>query len=264
MDFFQIKTTSFPIQAEILFTIAGVPVTSTMMSGLLLTVTFILLAIAIYPKLNVNGVPGKLQTFLEMLYGALYDLVEKISGSPKVARQIMPIILAIVFYIGLSNTFMTLPVIGSLQYEGKSLFVSNTKDLNSTLGIAITAVLWTHILSIIKFNPVGHLFKFIKIDVVFNGFKKGIGAGLLSIIDLFIGILDIVSEFAKALSLSLRLFGNMFAGEILASLLMAAFALVLPVPIMFYGMFSGLVQAVIFGALVTSYFGGALADSETN
>lgn len=264
MDFFRIKTESFSVQAEVLFTVAGVPVTSTMMSGLLLTITFLVIAILVYPKLKVNGVPGKVQTFLEMLYSALFDLVEKISGSPKIAKQIMPIILAIVFYVGLSNTFMTLPVIGSLQYEGKSLFVSNTKDLNSTLGIAITAVLWTHVLSIMKFNPLGHLFKFIKLDVVFNGFRKGIGPGLLSLIDLFIGVLDIISEFAKALSLSLRLFGNMFAGEILAALLMAAFALIIPVPIMFYGMFSGLVQAVIFGALVTSYFGGALADSETN
>jgi F-type H+-transporting ATPase subunit a len=124
----------------------------------------------------------------------------------------------------------------------------------------VAVIIWTQVYSIQKFNIFGHINKYVKVTTVINGFKQGIGPGMLSIIDFLIGLLDIVSELAKSLSLSIRLFGNMFAGELLSGIVLSAFALVAPVPLMLLALFTGFLQALVFGALTSSYFGLALSD----
>lgn len=262
MDFFQVSLSEFSTVPKILFYIGDFPITSTMTTGILLNIFMIFLVIIFGRKLVTTGVPSKFQLFLESIYGYMLDLVEKIAGDKKIANRIIVIILSIMIYVGLSNMLMLLPVIGGLTYDGKLLFETTTKDLNITLGIALTVVGWTHFSSIKKFNAWNHFNKFIKINALIDGFKKGKINIMIGFIDFFLGFLDIISEVAKSLSLSLRLFGNMFAGEVLTALIMALFAIIIPVPIMFYGVFSGGLQALVFAALAASYFGGALKDSD--
>ncbi|MDQ7020939.1 MAG: F0F1 ATP synthase subunit A [Candidatus Dojkabacteria bacterium] len=189
------------------------------------------------------------------------DLIAKIVGDKEVGRKIMPAISAVFVYILIDNVLgILIPFLGAVTYDGSSIFVTSTSDLNTTFGIASTVVLWTHYESIKKNNPIKHILKFIKLDSVANGIKKGPGGVGLALIDVFIGILDIVSEFAKSLSLSLRLFANMFAGEVLMTLLLSSLALVLPISLMFMGIFTGTLQALVFAALSASYFGAALKD----
>lgn len=76
----------------------------------------------------------------------------------------------------------------------------------------------------------------------------------MAIIDFIIGLLDIVSEFAKIISLSLRLFGNMYAGEILATLILGSFAYVIPIAWTSMSLLSGVIQAIVFGSLTTAYY----------
>lgn len=248
------------IQPQVVFDIGNINVSSSMLSGILLTFLLILFAIVVSPYIKTNGKPTKIQLVMEIIYLYIFDLVAKISGDGKVARKIMPIIMAIMIFIGFSNILLIIPGLSSITFNGNTVFSTNTSDLNSTFGIAVVAVLWTHWLSIRQFNIFGHINKFIKVGTVFNEFKKGPAAGALSIIDFFVGLLDIVSEFAKSLSLSLRLFGNMFAGEILSSLLLQAFAIILPVALLGMSLFTGVLQAIVFGALVSSYFGAALKE----
>ena len=73
-------------------------------------------------------------------------------------------------------------------------------------------------------------------------------------IKIFVGLIEIVGEFAKIASLSFRLFGNIFAGEVLLSSLAVIFAFVLPIPFIFLEIIVGIVQALIFAMLTLVYF----------
>ncbi len=259
-SFLRIEAGEISIKSPKLFEAFGIPFTGPMITALTITLLLLVSVVFISPRIKIKGKPGKLQTALEMIYVWFFDLVEKIARSPKTARQIMPIIMAIFVYIALSNTIALLPIIGSITYDGKAIFTTSTKDLNITFGIAATVVLWTHVLSILKYNPINHIFKFIKLNQLVKGIRKGPGGIFMAVIEFFIGLLDVISEFAKSLSLSLRLFGNMFAGEVLTTLLMSAFAIILPAGLIFYGVFGGVLQALVFAALSASYFGASLSD----
>ena len=77
---------------------------------------------------------------------------------------------------------------------------------------------------------------------------------MLAIIDFLIGLLDIISEVAKVISLSLRLFGNMYAGEVLAGVVLGAFALIVPTPLVAMSILVAVLQAVVFGSLTAAYY----------
>jgi len=77
-----------------------------------------------------------------------------------------------------------------------------------------------------------------------------------------IGLLDIVSEFAKVISLSLRLFGNMYAGDVLAAILLGTLAIAVPAPWLAMNLLVGVLQALVFGALTAAYYSLAVARAE--
>ena len=95
---------------------------------------------------------------------------------------------------------------------------------------------------------------FIKIKELYNGFRKSFKDGLFSIIDFFIGFLDIISELAKVISLSLRLFGNIYAGIVLTSVIFTGMAYILPSVWVGMGLLFAIVQAVVFSSLITAYY----------
>src|SRR4029077_9721772 len=104
--------------------------------------------------------------------------------------------------------------------------------------LALTSLLATHIMSLKTLGFKEYITRFITID---NPFM------------LPIGLLEIVSEFTKLIAFSFRLFGNIYAEEILLSQLSSVFAFILPVPLMLYDMFVGLVQAAVFGLLTMAF-----------
>ena len=253
------------VQSDVLFNIQELPVSNAMLSGVLLTLLVFIATYFLITKVKPSGVPSKFQVFIEMIYDGFYKFISSIAGSDEVAKQIISIIGTVFIYIGISNILLSFPIIDSITYtlgEGSvSLLRPHTADINTTFGIAATMVIWTHILSIKKINLYNHLNKYIKINNTVKQFKKGVSDGLISLIDLLLlGPLDIISEVAKSLSLSLRLLGNMLSGLIMGAMLLSTIALVLPVPLTLYGYFTGGLQALIFGALSSSYFGSALAE----
>jgi F-type H+-transporting ATPase subunit a len=100
----------------------------------------------------------------------------------------------------------------------------------------------------------GYLSHFIQIKQVVKGFRKSIGEGAVAIIGFLVGLIEIISELAKMLSLSLRLFGNLFAHEVLTVILLGAFAFGVPALWMGMGVLVGVVQSIVFTALVTVYY----------
>lgn len=262
ISFFQIDSGEIGIVSERLFEIGGLQITGPMITSSFILILF--LVITLFLNLffiKKEGNPTKVQVFLEITYEGVKDFTARITGDTAIAKKIMPVILAVFLYILFSNTIsILLPLVGAIEYDNNPIFVTSTSDLNTTFGISAVVILWTHWMSIKKNNPVRHFLKFFKINSLVNGIKKGPAGLALGVVEFFVGLLDIISEFAKSLSLSLRLFGNMFAGEVLAKLLVGAIAIVFPVFLMLFGIFTGVLQALVFAALSASYFGAALKE----
>lgn len=206
--------------------------------------------------------PKKSQTLIELLYEAMINFICQITGSRKHAEKIFPLIATIFVYLGISNLIGFIPGLTSLQYNGIAIFRSPTTDFNTTFGLALGTVILLQVVSIANWGFWGNLGKFFKFKEVYHGFKNGLSEGFMAIIDFLIGLLDIIGEIAKVISLSLRLFGNMYAGEVLATLILGAFAYGLPIAWTAMSSLSGVVQSLVFGSLVTAYYMLAIKPEE--
>lgn len=224
------------LKAEELFSIYGFPVTN----GLFLTlvVSLILITLSFIVKNNVKIIPGKLQSVAEMGIEGLLNLMESTLGSMQKAEKYFPLVASIFLFIMCSNLLGLMPGVGSIWMEnsGKEipLFRSPAADLNFTLAFAVISVFVTNILGMTAIGAFKHIGKFINFS---------------NPIAFFIGILELVSEFAKIISLSFRLFGNVFAGEILLMIVSFLAPYFIPLPFMMLEIFVGLIQAFVFAML---------------
>jgi len=164
-------------------------------------------------------------------------------------------------FILVSNWAGLIPGTGSigryLMVEGKvelvPLFRPANSDLNMTLSMAVFAVVTSHILGIAVIGFFRYSNKFIKIGDLVHGVRKGGINIFVALVEFVVGIIEIVSEIAKMVSLSLRLFGNIFAGEVLLTVLASLIAYVVPLPFMLLEILVGLIQAVVFSMLTLVY-----------
>jgi F-type H+-transporting ATPase subunit a len=261
MEFLQTEAAEVAVTAQTLFTIGEMPVTNSMLTAVLCTVLVVIALVIINSKKFTMSNPSKLQVIVEYMVEGMLGFISKVAGSEKIARTILPIIGTLFIYIALMNLLTTfVPFMDAISYNGVPLFRTPTSDFNVTVSIAITMIITAQIFSISKKNIFGHIGQYFKIVPIIKGFRKGISAGFIAIIEAFVGILDIISEFAKIISLSLRLFGNMFAGVVVLGVIMSLVAIVLPLPVIMLGLLAGVLQAVVFGALVSSYFMSALQE----
>jgi len=240
------------ITPETIFTIGNFKITnSTIMSVfiLLLICSFCYFIIRKY-KLE----PNKSQTAIEILFESILNFIDQITGDRKYTVKIFPLIASFFIYIGISNLIGLIPGLTTIKINDTSLFRSPTTDFNTTFGLALASVILLQIVSIIDWGLFGHLGKFVKFKEVYLGFKEGFKSGIMSLIDFAIGLLDIIGEIAKVISLSLRLFGNMYAGEILAIIILGSFAYIIPIAWTAMNILSGIIQALVFGSLITAYY----------
>ena len=257
---FQVKSAPAPIQPDILFEIAGLPMTNAMLMGVVGTLLILILSLII--RFRTKLLPSKFQTVIELSVEAFYKLTAQILGNDRAGRQLLPLIGTIFVFFGFSNLIGLIPGVTSITYNGLPLFRTPTNDFNMTFSVAAAIIIITQFMTIKTIGPFGYIGKFIKVKEVYKGFRKGIGAGMISIVDFLLGLLDIVGEIAKAFSLSLRLFGNMYAGEIMAGVLLGAFALIVPSVWLGFNMFVAVLQAMVFGALTAAYWALAVQKPE--
>ena len=224
------------IKAQELFSIMGFPVTNSLFLTFFVSCVLISLALIIHRKVNI--IPGKLQSAVEIGAEWFLDLMGSALGSVQKAERYFPLVATIFVFILVSNLLGIFPGVGSiiLHNHGKeiSLFRSPGADLNFTLAFAVISVIATNVLGAMAVGGWTHLGKF------FN-FKNPIA--------FFIGILEIISEFAKIVSLSFRLFGNVFAGEVLLTIIFFLAPYIIPLPFLFLEIFVGLIQAFLFAML---------------
>lgn len=240
------------IEPETVFYIGGFPVKNSFLT--LVFIGFIILGVAFWIQKRASLKPGKFQSVMEMLYEKMFELVSGITGKNKHAHRIFPIIAALLLFILLSNFIGLVPGLDSIKFNGVSVFRTPTTDFNTTFGLALAMLVLVQLASIKHYGLVGYFERFFQVRRVYKAFKRSSKEGMTAVIEFFIGILDIVSEIAKVVSLSLRLFGNMYAGQILATLILGALAVVLPAVWLSMNVLTAVIHSIVFALLVAAYY----------
>lgn len=241
-----------------LFTIGSFPITNTMLNVWIAIIFFLVLGFFLRRSLSLR--PGKLQNFLEYILESVLGTFDQVTGDRKKTLKFLPIVGTIFFFILISNWIGLLPGIGSITYGHKEMFRPANTDLNLTVVMALVAVIGSHLMGLFTVGVFTHIGKYIQVVGVIKSIKKGPIAIFAALIEFMVGILEIISEMAKVLSLSLRLFGNIFAGEVLIVVIRSLVGIVVPAPFMMLELLVGLIQAAVFAILTLVYF--TVASSE--
>lgn len=244
------------LAAEPLFHLGSFPVTNSMLNAWVSVVIFCV--VAYIANRRTSLIPRGVHNFFETIIDLLLKEVEKVTENKAKARLFFPLVATIFFFILVNNWLGLVPGTGTIGIYGEVHGVTElipllrpaTSDLNLTLALAAFSVIVTHIVGIRSLGIVSHVSKFINIRGIFRALKKGPMAIVIAIIEFFVGLLEIISEVAKTLSLSLRLFGNVFAGEILIGVMLSLMSYVVPIPFMFLEILVGVIQATVFAMLV--------------
>ena len=209
-----------------------------------------------------EGAPKGLVNFFESLLEFVLGYIDSVTHDRKKTMKFLPIVGGMFFFILFSNWIGLLPGTGSIGINRAGEFLpllrpANT-DLNMTLAMAVFAVIASHILGIFTIGFFKYANKFIKFGDIWHAVKSGSPIKMMVAgIEFFVGLIEIFSEVAKMVSLSLRLFGNIFAGEVLltvlASLISGYGAFLIPIPFMLLELIVGIVQATVFSMLTLVY-----------
>ncbi len=236
---------------EVLFHMGPVPVTNTIVNVWIALIIFLVMGIAIKRKISMR--PGKFQNGFEYILELLLPYFDQVTGDRKKTIRFLPIVGTIFFFILLSNWLGLLPGTGSISVGHNMLLRPANTDLNLTVVMALVSVIASHVFAFMSIGVFTHLGKFVQFGNVIRSIKKGPMAIFSALIEFAVGLLEIVSEMAKILSLSLRLFGNIFAGEVLISVMSALVAALVPTPFMLLELLVGLIQASVFAMLTLVY-----------
>jgi F-type H+-transporting ATPase subunit a len=208
----------------------------------LFTMWFVAGFLAIAAILMTRGlklIPGRAQNVIEWAYESLENWAVALGGAA--ARKHVPLFATFFLFILFSNWSGLLPFFGRVE-----AFRAPTSDVNVTLGLALVAFVYFHYQGFRALGVRGYLGKFF----VFSGFKEGLGAGLIG---LFVGLIEFLLEFIKPITLSMRLFGNIFGGEVALGVITALTIAIVPVAMLGLEVLLNLVQALIFSTLVLMY-----------
>lgn len=236
---------------EVVFHIGNLPVTNTIINTWIAIVIFLVVGIILHKRVSLK--PGKLQNFWEFFLEKLLGYFDQVTGNRKKTIRFLPLVGSVFFFILLSNWLGLLPGTGSITIGHNMLLRPANTDLNLTVAMALVSVVASHIFGLFTVGFFTYVNKFIQIGTLVKSFKKGPVAIFTAIIELAVGLIEIISEFAKVLSLSLRLFGNIFAGEVLISVISSIIAFAVPTPFMMLELLVGLIQASVFTMLTLVY-----------
>ncbi|MDD3006411.1 MAG: F0F1 ATP synthase subunit A [Candidatus Pacebacteria bacterium] len=242
------------IAAETVTHILGIPITNSLLASLLTTV--VLVTISYFATKNLKEVPRGIQSFIEYAVESLYNMIQDVTDDKEKTYKFFPFVATIFLFIITSNWMGLLPGYGTLGIyeetaEGEqilvSFFRSANSDLNSTIALAVVGVLSIQLMGIAVLG-------FAKYSKKFLNFSSPIA--------FFIGLLEIISEIAKMISFSFRLFGNIFAGEVLLTVIMTLAPFVAPLPFFGLELFVGFIQALVFAMLLLVFMNIATMEHE--
>ena len=186
-----------------------------------------------------RDVPGRYQNFIELTFEKLEDWAVSLGGEP--ARRHIPVFIAFFLFILVSNWSGLIPVFGKIE-----ALRAPTSDVNVTFGLAIVVFFYFQYQGFRALGVRHYLGKFF----VFTGFRDGIASGLIG---LFVGLIEFMLEFIKPITLAMRLFGNIFGGEVALGVITALTIAAVPSIMMLLEGLLNFIQALIFSTLMLMY-----------
>ena len=256
---------------EVFFHIGRFPITNTIINTILVDGFLLLLAFLTTRKAALY--PGRFMIAMEYVVGGLYGFAKTIAE--KKADRLFPYFMTFFLFILVTNWSGLIPGINTFgiiehthgKVEVIPLVRAATSDLNTTLALAIVSLVATHLLSLAYLGPTEYISRFLPfvpfIKSVLRGkFKLKLDKSgpinmVMSLFNpwvlVFVGALELISEFVKAISLSFRLFGNVFAGEVVLETVSGIFAFIFPLPFYLLEVVVGIVQALVFSMLTLAF-----------
>jgi F-type H+-transporting ATPase subunit a len=262
-----------PTKPEPDFSVAGFVITNSMLSSLGVIVLVLLLVFV--ATRNLDRRPGLFQTGVEYVIGLLYNFSKDSAG--ETGERLFPLFAGLLTYILVANWLALIPGVGQIYVSnGKDtwpLFRAMNADLNSTLALALLTFTLIHV-SGVRARGIAHLTTYVNVPALTRFLRKKpksprdlLYTFLQGLLDTFVGFFELIGEFAKIISLSVRLFANIYGGEALIAVIITLFA---PAAFFFVGLefvLVAIVQALIFGLLTVVYISLVVAhedDHETD
>ena len=257
-----------PLAAETIFNIGPLPITNTYINSTLVLILFLIVGFVL--RKRSREIPDKIQNFAESILEFAMGYVDQVTHDRKKSLKFLPIVGSLFFFILISNWLGIFPGIGSigrwLSVHGEAelvpIFRPANTDLNTTLAMAVLGVAISHVFGIIAIGFWKYANKFVKLGDIWQSFRKGGMSIMVAFIEFGVGFIEIISEVAKIVSLSLRLFGNVFAGEVLLTVMASLLAFVVPLPFIGLEILVGFIQALVFAMLVLVYLSVATTEEE--
>lgn len=259
------------LSGEKVFQIGSFVVTNTLLTTWV--VMAILTGLSLFVSQNLSVVPSRFQAFVEFVIGGLYSTFESVLG--KNVKKFFPILASIFLFIIVANWFGLLPGVGhalgvtasketevvaeeheststvaeedSEEHHGLTpLFRAPTADLNTTIALALIAFVT---IQYAGFQALGASY-----SKKFLNFSGGL--------PFYVGILETISELGKIISFAFRLYGNIFAGEVLIAVISFLIPVVASVPFLGLEIFVGFIQALVFSMLTSVFLSVAMIHEE--
>ena len=219
------------LAGEKVFEVFGISITNTFLLTLVVSIgVFFFVFLSLRPG---KLLPKKLQNFWEFVLESLYNFFNSITGDVEKTRQIFPLACTLFILIWFCNLLELIPGLGIFRF-----LRSPSSDLNFTLALALISIISVNALAIKNLGTWNYLKKFISKDPIM----------------MFAGVLEGIGELTRIISLTFRLFGNLFAGEILLIVTSFLFAYLLPVPFLGLEVLVGFIQAFIFSTLIVIFY----------
>ena len=244
------------LKAEELLVIGPFVITNSTLLGFAVA-GFIIWLMTKAAKLSTVRPKSMLAQVVEAGCDFIIGTAEGIFHSRKKAVEYAPMLLTLFFFILLNNWAGLMPGVGTIlgrsHGEAAPLFRPFTSDINGTLALAIVTIVLVQIYAIREMGIKGHL-------------KHYFSNQPWNPINLFVGFLEVIGEFTRIMSLSLRLFGNVFAGEVLLGVISKISSMASPVttlPFIFMEFFVGFIQAFVFTMLTIVFLAVATHHEES-
>lgn len=239
------------IAPDTIFRIGPIAITNAQILGAIGSLILIWILLATVRAIRRNSRSRGAHAVL-WLFENLYDTTVEVIGDKNVAKKVLPLAVTLMLFFMINNWLGLLPIVGPITYDGAPLFRGVAADLNTTLALAIISIITAQVWAIKRmgfFKSAGRYF--------INPFKDPLHA--------FIGILEFIAEFSRTAALSLRIFGNVFGGEVLLAVIafLTSYAAPLALPL-FYGLelFVGAVQAYVFFMLTIVFISLGLPNPD--
>lgn len=234
------------LAAEKLWTVQGFPITNGLLTTWVVMILLVILSFLATRRLSL--IPGRAQLIAESIIGGLHDFFGQIAGSH--INQFFPVVASLFLFILTANWVGLLPGVGTIGFFHGEEFVpllrAATADLNVTIALAVVAVVAMQYFGFRNLGAhyLGRFFNF-KDPIMFS-----------------VGLLELVSDVSKIISFAFRLFGNIFAGEVLLAVMAFLMPFIVPLPFLMMELFVGVIQALVFSMLTTAFISMAVSHGQ--